>query len=83
MTQSIHSGYGLELTSPYGVITRVRVATDGDRGDLSEFNRLATITLSTGACGLQTYGTAAQCRAVAKALLDAAAEIDAMNEVAA
>lgn len=58
--------------------TDLRITAGGERD--RDFDSLATLRIETGACGMQVYATADECRRLAKAFADAADVIDKLTE---
>ena len=70
--------YSAHLLDKSPRAVELNISTEYRTDELAQFNAMAIIVIKTGACWLQTYATAEQCRAIARAFLAAAADLDAM-----
>lgn len=66
----------------YDVSATIRASHDGDRGRHGgDFAETATVGIETGACTIQVYATAQQCRELAAMFATMADSIEAMPAV--
>jgi len=65
-----------------GYFVDVRLTTDAHADDLADLDKFATLVMQQGSFYLQTYATADQCRAIARSLLEAAADLDTIAAIA-
>lgn len=65
----------LVIDGVYDARCEVRVSANRHAADLSRFDSVATVTVGSGAFGLQTYLTPAECEELASMLLLAAKEV--------
>lgn len=68
----------------YDVSAKIRASHDGDRSRHDgAYAETATVVIETGACGIQVYATAEQCRELAAMFATMADSIEAMPAVEA